>query len=252
MALTENLVAYWKLDESSGDASDSTWSWYTLTNSSATYTTWKINNWASFSGSTQFLYNNSLDCNIATRRSMSFWIKTTKKNQFVLWDRNIIPNPDEVRLIYINSSWYIDYWRYQWSDQNITYSTYICDWNRHHIVITEDWTSWWELYVDWTSIWTNATVMTWTNLSNVFNLWKTWNTTTTVVWYFTWMLDEVGIRDSVLTSDEITELYNSWDWNSYPFSIGSAIKTLWGLAKASVKTVNGLAIASVKSIAWLQ
>jgi hypothetical protein len=43
MALTDNLVAYYKLDESSGNAADIVNS-ITLTNTSTTYGTGKINN----------------------------------------------------------------------------------------------------------------------------------------------------------------------------------------------------------------
>src|SRR3990167_551156 len=47
MALDTNLVAYWKMDESSGDATDSVAS-HTLTNTNVTYGTGKINNGAAF------------------------------------------------------------------------------------------------------------------------------------------------------------------------------------------------------------
>lgn len=63
---------------------------------------------------------------------------------------------------------------------------------------------------------------------------------------FDGVIDEVGIWSRVLTSTEVTTLYNSGSGLQYPFST-SAIKSINGLAKASVKTVNGLAIASVKS-----
>ena len=48
MALTDNLVSYWKLDESSGNAADSVGS-NTLTNTNTvTYSAGKINNGADF------------------------------------------------------------------------------------------------------------------------------------------------------------------------------------------------------------
>jgi hypothetical protein len=56
MALTDNLLAYWKLDESSGNASDSTASGLTLTNNNtATYSAGKINNGVNLNGSNQSL-----------------------------------------------------------------------------------------------------------------------------------------------------------------------------------------------------
>lgn len=54
MALTDNLIAYWKLDESSGNASDSSGNGHTLTNNSISYGASKINNGAIFNGSNTF------------------------------------------------------------------------------------------------------------------------------------------------------------------------------------------------------
>ena len=55
MALTDNLVSYWKLDESSGNAADSVGS-NTLTNTgTATYAAGKINNGVVVNGSSQRL-----------------------------------------------------------------------------------------------------------------------------------------------------------------------------------------------------
>lgn len=60
------------------------------------------------------------------------------------------------------------------------------------------------------------------------------------------IIDEVGFWSKALSTDEITDLYNSG--NGLPYEASTSIKTVKGLAKASVKTVNGLAIASVKTI----
>lgn len=49
-----NLVAWWKFDESSGDAADSSGSGFTLTNHNVTYTTGQVDNAASFDGSTSY------------------------------------------------------------------------------------------------------------------------------------------------------------------------------------------------------
>ena len=49
MSLTTNIVAYWKFDESSGNAMDSTGNGNTLTNvNTVTYSAGKINNGANF------------------------------------------------------------------------------------------------------------------------------------------------------------------------------------------------------------
>ena len=49
MALTDNLLGWWKLDESSGNAADATGGGYTLTNVNSTpFVTGKIGNAADF------------------------------------------------------------------------------------------------------------------------------------------------------------------------------------------------------------
>lgn len=58
-----------------------------------------------------------------------------------------------------------------------------------------------------------------------------------------WAQDEFGIWSRVLSSTEFTELQTTF----YPFTASSAVKSLNSLAKASVKSKNGLAIASIKS-----
>lgn len=60
-------------------------------------------------------------------------------------------------------------------------------------------------------------------------------------------MDEIAVWNRVLTTDEITELYNSGSGKEIEI-ITTSIKSVNGLAKASIKSKNGLAIASVKSI----
>ncbi|MBL0320488.1 MAG: LamG domain-containing protein [Alphaproteobacteria bacterium] len=68
--------------------------------------------------------------------------------------------------------------------------------------------------------------------------------------FYDGIIDECGIWDKVLTQSEIDQLYNGGAGLAYPLTT-TAIKTLGGLAIGSVKTVGGLAIASVKTIGGL-
>jgi len=66
--------------------------------------------------------------------------------------------------------------------------------------------------------------------------------------YLTGSIDELGIWDKKLSTDEIAELYNSGAGLAYPFTGGgSSIKTLNGIAIANVKTWNGIPIANIKT-----
>ena len=64
-------------------------------------------------------------------------------------------------------------------------------------------------------------------------------------------IDEIGLWSRALSSTEVSTLYNSGNGIQYPFTTTN-IKTIMGLDYASVKTVNGLAKASIKSIMGLE
>lgn len=65
--------------------------------------------------------------------------------------------------------------------------------------------------------------------------------------YYDGLLDELGIWSRILTSDEITALYNSGSGLTYPFTTTN-IKKLNSIAHANLKKINGVAIANVKKI----
>jgi len=79
MALTDNLVSYYKLDESSGNAADSVGS-NTLTNTSVTYAASKINNGAVFNATTDNLAiadASQTGLDLSGDSSFSFWVNFT-------------------------------------------------------------------------------------------------------------------------------------------------------------------------------
>ena len=81
MALIDNQVSYWKLDESSGNASDSEGS-NTLTNSNVTYQAGKINNGALWNSATDVLQiadGSQSGLDITGDISFSFWVKLTSQ-----------------------------------------------------------------------------------------------------------------------------------------------------------------------------
>jgi len=61
-------------------------------------------------------------------------------------------------------------------------------------------------------------------------------------------IDEVGVWNRVLTSAEVTQLYNGGAALAYPFSSSTTIKTVDGVTRANVKTFLGVASASIKTI----
>ena len=89
MALTDNLVAYYKLDESSGNASSSVGS-YTLTNTgTASYSSAKINNGIDFGTTNTTKWLNYLSGNLGITGgacTISGWIKLNTEIASGNWD----------------------------------------------------------------------------------------------------------------------------------------------------------------------
>ena len=66
---------------------------------------------------------------------------------------------------------------------------------------------------------------------------------------FDGLLDEVGLWNRQLTDAEITSLYNSGSGLQYPFVSGPAhITSINGVAVANITSVNGVALANITSI----
>ena len=77
MALTDNLVSYWKLDESSGNAADSVGSNTLTNNGTIPYVAGKINNGADLelSSSQYFSKTDNVSLSLTDTISFSIWIK---------------------------------------------------------------------------------------------------------------------------------------------------------------------------------
>lgn len=87
MALLTSISAYYKLDESSGDAADATGNGKTLTNTGTLgYTTGKINNGANFDGTaTKHLkVNDNLGLTSTSSSSVNFWVKYTTNTGYII------------------------------------------------------------------------------------------------------------------------------------------------------------------------
>lgn len=64
------------------------------------------------------------------------------------------------------------------------------------------------------------------------------------------IVDEVGVWDKMLSSSEVTSLYNGGAGFQYPFTAAGPanLKSLSGNLKANIKSINGNPIANVKSL----
>jgi hypothetical protein len=113
-SLLNNLVAYWKLDESSGNALDATGNGNTLTNNnSSTYASGKINNAIDF-GSSNTVNNLSTNGSSAIGYSMSnhftasFWTKIntapSTSTGYYLWAAQNASHANRAQVVYTNNA----------------------------------------------------------------------------------------------------------------------------------------------------
>lgn len=240
MALTDNLRAYWKTDESSGNAIDSSGNGYTLTNvNSVAYSTGKINNGADF-GSSDANKNLSTDSNLGISTydadfSVSLWVKLNTEitsGSYMFIEKILGPstnvlgytiryeyNSGTIRLrIARERHGVIGYYNYY----TVTLGT--TGW--HHIVLTYDNDlngGTMKGYLDNTEITSqtscagngknDATLITKTCIGAGWNGYSTGTSDNALA-----IIDEIGVWNKPLSTTEISSLYNSGYGLQYPFT----------------------------------
>lgn len=223
MALADNLSVYYKL----ADTADSVGS-NTLTNAgSSTFDSGKIGNAVTLNGSSQYLYaasNSAFD--FTSTMSISCWIKCTGGAGTT---RTIISKP-------IGSTWVPTYFRYiiriensnelyfyLSSSQVATTSTsgsFGADSTWKHVVCTYDGTTQ-KVYVDGTLSAQNTVTTAISTSSEPFVIGS--RNASAAGEYFTGQIDELGLWSRAITSDEVTQLYNSGNGRTYPFGLVSGV-----------------------------
>lgn len=213
--LTTGLISYYKLEDAIDYYWINNWSWV----GSPTYTAWKVNNALTLNWTSQYLTISDWASLTPTDVSISFWIKTTQTTNAVLFMKrnNNAPSTFNCYAITINNwvSWDIQLDIYDTTDRySRSNNISLNDWNWHHIVIIANHLNNIDIYKDWTQV--TYTIHQTTGFSNTdtdwpFNIWA-WSPT--AYWWFNWQLDEVWLWNKVLSSQEITDLYNSWNWQT--------------------------------------
>ena len=216
--LLTNLVSYYKAD-SSTTFPDAHWSndW---TISGASYTSsWKIN-WAySFDWDNDHVVNSDFSIWSTTDFSMSFWFSP-----------NAIPDNTNERAIWL--------WTWNWSDEvswEFSRSNASSSFKQAFFVKNTSWTYYAVKFNQTFSIWTfyyitytfdQSTMKIYVNwvLDNSMSVtWNFWQNTTLTIWdnnwlnwvNWPWIIDELWIWTKILSTDDLSNLYNSWDWLSY-------------------------------------
>lgn len=234
MALTTNLVAYWKLDESSGSRSDSGPSGYTLTGvGTVGSASGKINNGANFTGSTQGLQRaNPTNLHFTSDFSISFWINLNTQvgtNAYY-----ILGGTDDVTRTY--------YFGYRDNAGTKELGLFISDGTNSSVWVTQtlNTATWYHLVLVYSA---SAGSMQW-YVNNVALTLKTGLRTSINSSTQTYTLgnanglaqaligviDEYGAWSRTLNSTEVSQLYNSGNGLTYPFTSSStSINNTMGL-----------------------
>ena len=217
MSLNDSLVAYWKLDETSGTRNDSVGSNHLTDNNTVTSAAGKISNAASFdSANLEYL---SIADNADVRVggidfSMSFWMNPGSLDVFraILgkrsgagqdWNLQIYPDDDAVHFEVGGASLLT-------SGTTLTASTwyhtiiYRDSVNNNYCIVINDGTP---------STANNATEIT--DSAAPFEIGRTLATN-----YYSGLIDEVGLWKRVLSASEITQLYNGGAGLEFPFPAG--------------------------------
>jgi len=201
--------SYWKLDESSGNASDSVGSITLTNNNTATYSAGKISNGLNLAGaSSQYMTASSFT--ITAAFSLSMWVKNTATGvNGYMFSSPTISSTDCVDIA-------------MRTDNKFSYSNFLVEvvsastlsagtW--YHIVVTSDGTNS-VLYLNGVSDATSAGVGH-TSSAQTYNFGRRADNNSA---HFNGSLDEAGIWDRALTSTEITSLYNSGSGLAYPWT----------------------------------
>ena len=217
MSLTTNLVAYYKLDESSGNAADSVGS-NTLVNTGVTYSAGKINNGAVFNGSSAYMTDASFPT-VTGSYTVAFWFKPASlgsgNRMFASWANGIAIDADSSTTIHAEigngASWLT-------TSANATVPTMSNGtWYYVAYVVTS---TGYTIYFNGSSVgsgtWSSDTPVL-ANATLKPYLGSIQGTSN----FYSGMLDEIGIWSRALSSTEVTQLYNGGAGLQYPFTLPS-------------------------------
>lgn len=261
MALTDNLVSYWKLDESSGNATDAHGSNTLTNNGTMSYTAAKINNGASLA-STKYLSiadGSQSGLDPGTDMSVSFWFNYTGSvfginpgvfgkwrasagNRGYMFNLNGPGPAEQLTLSFRTSS--------DGTNDTIKSKAGFAVNTVYHVALSYTGsTGTCLLYINGSlsDTWTSMPTSIYDN-GQPFEIGS--NFGNTIDYWTSGWIDEFGLWNRPITSTEVTSLYNSGSGLAYPFA-GSGpanLKSYNTNLKANIKSINTNVIANVKSL----
>jgi hypothetical protein len=251
MALTDDLVSYYKFE---GDATDETGSYDGSVQGASVTASGLIGSAYSFDGSNDYISTSASMGNFSTAGTWSFWIKTSDSDTGTVANRFISKNavsPNRSYFIQLDGGVLKIFGSDDGSNINLSYtvlsSTIINDDDWHHIVIAyEGGARTIKTYID------SMLAGTLTSADGVPASFNTSNIVTSFgstdgAAVLNGILDEMGFWSRELDSTEVTQLYNSGSGLTYPFvgwtgtilGISSPAKVI-GVELANISKVNGV------------
>jgi hypothetical protein len=229
MPLTDNLLAYWKLDESNGNPVDATGNGNTLTNvNSVAFATGKINNGADFgsTNSNKLLGRSSNFGVTGGSASLSVWFKIDAQpgsGDF----QNVIrlsenTNKTHLHIRYENNggTYSINYARSKngVGDQAVVRNGQLTTGTWYFAAVTYNGTTL-EAFLDGSSVGTVAASGNGSGDNPNYRTTGGWyNSALSYFYPLKGMVDELGLWSRALSSTEITQLYNGGSGFSHPFT----------------------------------
>lgn len=244
MSIIDNLISYWKLDESSGNAVDSVGS-NTLTNTNtATFGAGKINNGTTLAraSSQRFLGGTTSALQPASALTFSMWIyvNASPVSYCAIAGNTLSGNQRGYLFDMAVSGKYLSFQigNGTWGIVSTTYT--VGSWT--HIVGTWDGETV-RLYKNGTEVGTPVAKASITYTDCGFSLGTYYNDTTSAN-MFDGMIDEVGVWNRALSSTEVIKLYNSGLGSTYPFAPMLTTETVTNIDLTSA-TLNGTLVNDI-------
>lgn len=211
MALIDNLIEYWKMENTSGEL----WA-YNLT---ATWTpasvSWKILNarqYTAWSNKDKYLHTSAIPAWTA-----SFWINLT--NTSGAWARCWSKTQSWVSDVFVLRAYaaWLSVQIFDSANLNTSWATISAS-TWYHYVVTWDWSNV-ITYRNWSAETTTSSTKTvQANTRWYFFWWTDVNSE-----WINWTMDEIWFWSRALSSTEVTDLYNWWTWLTYPFTTSTFI-----------------------------
>lgn len=229
MALTDNLVSYWKLDESSGNAADAHAS-NTLTNNGSTaYAAAKINNGADLDGSNDYFSRAAQTWGVANEWSWQLWVKADSfvGNPRILFlstgtSGSSFYNNVTFGIASTGSVFFQNYNSTGGTIKNATYGTLVIS-TWYHLVGTWDGTTM-KLYVDGSEVTLTFDVNNSGTMTDTSRAWYIGATNSGTALY-DGLLDEIGVWSRAITASEVTSLFNGGSGLAYPLTVSGTNTT---------------------------